>query len=274
MTLSGVRMRNLTKLMSFLSVFLFWHHVHAAKAPEQKLTDLYGALLEDHTREGRNDGLAVRLVDYPALTGDERWSSLIALLATYPKEELSSAEARKAFYLNAYNILAMDMVLSNWPLRSLRSVGSLVNPVWKHDAGVVAGDPVTLSYLEHDLLRAMGDPRVHMAINCASLSCPDLRHEPYKAAVIDEQLDDQVMRFLDQDYKGMLLDSENQRVRLSSIFDWFEEDFESAGGVEQFVRGYRPDLPEAWEMDADLPYNWGVNGKLSAHTLRAMRDEF
>jgi hypothetical protein len=268
-----MRMHQLAKLVSFLSVLLFWHYAHGAKVPDNELVELYGTLLQEHTYEGQGDGLEARMVDYPALAGDERWSRLIALLANYPEENLDSLGARKAFYLNAYNILAMDMVMSHWPLRSLRSVGSLVNPVWKHDAGVAAGKSVTLSYLEHDVLRAMGDPRVHMAINCASLSCPDLRHEPYQAAVIDRQLDNQVSRFLKQDYKGSLIDTEGQRIRLSSIFAWFEEDFESAGGIESFVRRYRPDLPEAWDMRADLPYNWGVNGELSAHTLRVMRNE-
>jgi len=267
-------MPNPTKLVFLLAFVFLCQSVHAAEAPERELVELYGALLEDHTREGRNDGLPVRLVDYPALSGDDRWPRLVESVASYPAGHLSSNSQRKAFYLNAYNILAIDMVLDNWPLRSLRSVGSLVNPVWRHDAGVVAGEEVTLSYLEHEILRAMGDPRVHMAINCASLSCPDLRHEPYQAELIDQQLDDQVARFLAQEQKGILINPEEREVRLSSIFDWFEEDFESAGGVEQFVRRYRSDLPETYAVKADLPYNWGVNGKLSAHTLRAMRDEF
>ena len=267
-------MRNLTKLISFLMFVFLGQSAYADQAAEQELVELYGALLEDHTREGRDDGLPVRLVDYPALSGDDRWPELVGLVASYPAANLTSQEQRKAFYLNAYNILAMNMVLDNWPLRSLRSVGSLVKPVWKHDAGVVAGQEVTLSYLEHEVLRGLGDPRVHMAINCASLSCPDLRHEPYRSAVIDQQLDEQVTRFLKQAHKGILIDTKNQKVRLSSIFDWFEEDFESAGGVEQFVRRYRNDLPDTFVVTADLPYNWGINGKLSAHTLRAMRDEF
>jgi hypothetical protein len=266
-------MRYLTHIAAFFVLVLTWQTANAAK-PVENLEALYAQLLDDHTQEGRKDGLAVRLMDYPALAGDERWSRLVGSLSEVSAEQLQSPDARKAFYLNAYNILAIDMVVEHWPLRSLKSVGSLVNPVWKHDAGVVAGQPVTLSYLEHDVLRAMGDPRVHMAINCASLSCPDLRHEPYSASRIDQQLDDQVERFLAQDYKGMRLDRADRTARLSAIFDWFEEDFDTAGGVEGFVRRYRPDLPASWAVDADLPYNWGVNGKLSAHTLRAMRDEF
>lgn len=267
-------MRTLTKLIPVLAFVVLSQFAFADDAHEGELIDLYGALLKDHAREGRSDGLPVRLVDYPALSRDNRWSRLVELVAHYPQARLASHGQRKAFYLNAYNILAIDMVLENWPLRSLRSVGSLMNPVWKHEAGVVAGQTVTLSYLEHEVLRALGDPRVHMAINCASLSCPDLRHQPYQAALIDQQLDDQVTRFLAQKHKGILIDTDDRAIRLSSIFNWFEEDFESAGGVEQFVRRYRPELPEAFTVTADLPYNWGVNGKLSAHTLRAMRDEF
>lgn len=255
-------------------VFLLATGPVSAEASRTGLLALYAELLERYTSEGEQQGLSVRLVDYAGLRADGRWPELVQALEDYPLDSLDSDAQRMAFYLNAYNILAINKVLEHWPVRSLRSVGSLFNPVWRHDAGVVGGQQVTLSYLEHEVLRAMGDPRVHMAINCASLSCPDLRAEPYYADTLEQQLDEQAVRFLHQDGKGVRLDREARVVRLSPIFDWFEEDFEPVGGVDGFVRRYRPDLPGNWPLEADLPYRWSLNGQLSARELRALRDDF
>lgn len=244
------------------------------ESANDRLAGLYSEVLEQYSYVSSKDRLDARMVDYAALASDARWPRIIRLLAEVAPEDIASPAERKAFYLNAYNILAINKVIENWPLRSLRSVGSFISPVWKHDAGVVAGEEVTLSYLEQDVLRAMGDPRVHMAINCASLSCPDLRAEPYQADILEQQLEAQVRGFLQQDYKGILIDQDRKTVLLSSIFDWFEEDFDSYGGVERFLRRYRPDIPAGWSVEASLPYNWEINAELSAQTLRAMRDDF
>jgi hypothetical protein len=124
-------------------------------------------------------------------------------LSRVPDCRLAHARSKKAFYRNAYNIFSMNMVQQHWPLQTLRSLGFMLNPVWTHNAGVVGGETVTLRALENDVLRAMGDPRVHMAINCASMSCPDLRHEPYVSSRLDKQLDDQSVQFCNKTIKAL-----------------------------------------------------------------------
>ena len=260
-------------IMSALS-FLISSQVVASAPPLQDFNQLYSQLLEDHAQQTHLDGLPLTSVDYSSLRKDDRWPVLIEKLATMPPTAVNTPDRQKAFYLNAYNILAINKVLAHWPLRSLRSVGSFVDPVWVHDAGQVAREPVTLEYLEHKVLRGMGDPRVHMAINCASISCPDLRREAYVADRIDTQLDEQAQHFLHQKDKGLTLDEETRTVHLSVVFDWFEEDFDALGGVASFIRTYRPDLPQGWEIVADLNYNWGINSELNARLLRKMRDDF
>ncbi len=103
----------------------------------------------------------------------------------------------------------------------------------------------------------MGEPRIHLAIVCASVSCPDLRNEPYTAVKLESQLDDQVQQFLNNQGKGLKI--ENKVIRLSKIFDWFEEDFDGNGGIAGFIKKYRPDLPEL-RIKANIPYDWSVNG--------------
>lgn len=262
---------------TLLVIFVVFASAVRAQAEEpslESLNQLYSQILEDHTQPTEMEGMPLTSVDYQNLKGDERWPLVVEKLAEISVDELPTPDHQMAFYINAYNILAIDKVLANWPVRSLRSVGSMINPVWLHDAGYVAGKPVTLNYLEHGVLREMGDPRVHMAINCASISCPDLRQEPYTAEKLNDQLNDQVARFLSQEGKGLVVNSEDRTVHLSAVFDWFEEDFEAVGGVEVFVMNYRPDLKETWSYEADLGYNWGINSQLTAKMLRAMRDDF
>ncbi len=108
----------------------------------------------------------------------------------------------------------------------------------------------------------MGDARIHFAINCASLSCPDLRDEPYRAERLSIQLDTQAQLFLAQPNKGFQWS--NGEAKISKIFDWFEEDFEPKGGVLPFLSRYAPEKDRSFlkkgNLDVSyLDYNWDLN---------------
>ena len=105
--------------------------------------------------------------------------------------------------------------------------------------GVVAGKKRTLNEIEHEILRKMGEPRIHVAIVCASVSCPDLRAEAYTVEKLDSQLDDQLTLFLANPKKGLHIDKKGY-LYMSSIFKWFAEDFETKGGVRKFLAPYAP----------------------------------
>lgn len=87
---------------------------------------------------------------------------------------------------------------------------------------------------------------------------PNLRDEPYRAATLDAQLDDQARRFLANPGKGLREDG--TRLRVSKIFDWFEEDFGGPDGVKKFIARYRA-LPAEMELEATLDYDWRLNGR-------------
>lgn len=200
--------------------------------------DLWDALLAEHTREVA-DTAGVR-VDYGSLRGDPRWPALLASLAeAAPAEEPAE---RLALWINAYNVLAIDVVRRHYPVASIRDAGSLLRPVWKRPAGVVAGRSVTLDEIEHGILRPLGEPRIHAAIVCASVSCPSLRREAYRGERVEAQLEDALRRFLADPRKGSRLEAEAGVLRLSAIFDWFAEDFAAGGGVRSYLA---PRLPEA-----------------------------
>jgi hypothetical protein len=200
--------------------------------------DLWDALLARHTR-GVADAAGVR-VDYRGLSAEPRWAELLAGLAAAPAPQ--EPAARLAFWINAYNVLAIDVVLRSYPLASIRDAGSLLRPVWKHPAGTAAGRSVSLDEIEHEILRPLGEPRIHAAIVCASISCPSLRREAFRAERLEAQLEAALRGFLADPRKGSRLESGAEALRLSAIFDWFAEDFAARGGV----RGYlAPRLPEA-----------------------------
>lgn len=228
-----------------------------AQAAEPDWT-LYQALLTAHVTPGTRNGVNLHVVDYARLRADPRFAQVIAELEVFPLRNLATREERLAFHINAYNLFALKMVADHWPLDSIKDVGNLWRPVWKRKAGSLGGEAVSLDDIEHARLRPMGEPRMHLAIVCASVSCPDLRAEPYRAAQLDAQLADQAQQFLNNPAKGLRVDGNTAHV--SKIFDWFGEDFAPLGGIAGFVRKFHP-LPEAITVKADLPYDWQVNAR-------------
>jgi len=225
---------------------------------------LYSRLLERHTRAV--DDLVGTRVDYPALARSADWKRLVASLDGADPAALHTRDQKLAFWINVYNVLALDVVARNWPVESIRDVGSLFSPVWKRPAGRVGGRSVSLDEVEHEIVRPLGDPRAHAAVVCASTSCPSLRREPYAAERLDAQLDDAMQTWLASEGKGLRVDRAANTVWLSKIFDWFAEDFEAAGGARAFATRYAPESEQTWLRSNGnsarvrfLDYDWDVN---------------
>jgi hypothetical protein len=218
----------------------------------------YGQLLERHLSRRSAAGIELAWLDYSALRQDLAFPRIVQQLAAYPTENLKTREERLAFHINAYNILAIKTVLEHWPVESIKDAGNLLRPIWKRPTGELGGKPMSLDEIESGL-RKLGEPRIHMAIVCASKSCPDLRREPYTAAKLEEQLADAATAFLNNPGKGLRV--ENGAIRVSKIFDWSGGDFEAAGGVAAFLTRFHAALPADPPVKADLPYDWSLNGR-------------
>ncbi len=240
------------KNLLFAAGFLFFSWIVNAAEPDWAS---YKRVLS-HVKPGTKNGVALMLVDYSAIKAEGSLVKAYQELSKFKLENLSSREEKLAFYINAYNILALKMVTDHWPVDSIKDVGSLFSKVWDKPAGELGGKPITLGEVEHKILRPMGEPRIHLAIVCASVSCPDLRNEPYTAAQLDKQLDEQTRRFLDNPDKGLKIDKD--ALLVSKIFDWFEKDFAVQGGVKAFIKHYRADAPDL-KIKPDIPYDWAVN---------------
>ncbi len=209
-------------------------------------------------------------VDYAALKRDDQ-PAFDAYLAT-----LSGACAadyakwtngeKLAFWINAYNAFTVRLVLNHYPVESIRKIGWLPLGAFREPfipmPGLKGGN-VSLNHIEHRTLRgAFREPRTHFALVCAARSCPALRPEAYRGADLDRQLDEQGRAFLGDPAKNRL-DTPDRVLYLSSIFDWFREDFAAASGsLWAFVAPYLgvavTDPPPRIEF---LDYDWRLNDR-------------
>jgi hypothetical protein len=180
-----------------------------------------------------------------------------------------------AFYINAYNAFTLALVAqqlphdqSTWKRWSIKDAGGWYTSVWNYYTFELAGTRVTLDHLEHTLLRPLGEPRIHFAINCASRSCPVLSSNPYIGAELISQLDEAVRRFTRNPTQMRLHDGV---IMTNPILSWFADDFTASGGVAPFLIPYtqRPELANALKSGVKVTYfiyDWSLNMATAAAT--------
>jgi len=234
-------------------------------------------LLKKHVRFVQ-DGNASR-VDYAGFARDR--AQLKAVLDDYQKVTLAEFDAwgkprQQAFLINAYNAFTVEKILRRYPdIKSIRDYGTVFGNPWKDKFFTLFGTPAYLDFIEHETLRKDGaydDPRVHVAVVCASIGCPMLRNEAFVAERLDAQLDDAMRRFL-SDRTRNRYNSASGKLEVSKIFDWYGKDFEKGhkgySSVKATLGRYADllaDRPEdraairAGKVDVGfLDYDWGLN---------------
>jgi hypothetical protein len=233
----------------------------------------YEALLKRHVKSAAKiDGITVNAVDYASLARDAKrpdsdYALLLKELAAFDPATLKSREEKIAFWVNVYNIAAMKTIIDNYPVESIRSkkINWLGLP-WSRKAITVGGKEYALAEIENDiLLDTFKDLRIHFGINCASVSCADLRPEPYRSAVLFKQLEEQGLRLLADRKKGMRIDREGKKVYLSQIFKFDKKHFDAlGGGALVFLKPYIPPedrmIFESGSLRVEhLDYDWNAN---------------
>ncbi len=203
-------------------------------------------------------------VDYPCFIKRKgELEDYFALLQeNVPNESWSKAE-RLAYWINAYNAYTVGLILSYYPIGSIKDIGpSLqiprINTPWQIDFIPLGDKPINLDNIEHDIIRTQfGEPRIHFALVCAAISCPKLRNEAYEAARLEEQLDDQAGDFLRNPIKNQL---KRDKVSLSRIFLWYGSDFKKEG--ISLIDYLNEHTTTGIKKDADITYmkyDWRLN---------------
>jgi Protein of unknown function, DUF547 len=236
----------------------------------------YAQVLREHVRPPR--------VDYAALkTGRASLDAAVAAFAqpTTAEEQKWTREERLAFWINAYNAFTLRAIVDHYPIRASwltlapRNSIRQIDGVWTTITWQAAGRTLTLDDIEHRILRPeFKEPRVHFAVNCASIGCPPLAAEPYRAATLETQLDEAARRYF-ASAQGLRIDRDTLHV--SKILEWYGEDFvarfapDAPAGrdrIERAVRGVvaRFGPPEAaalaWTPAVRvrfLDYDWSLN---------------
>jgi hypothetical protein len=218
------------------------------------------------------DGISVNAVDYTGLSQDASkpdspYSLLLKELAAFDPGTLESREEKMAFWLNVYNIAANKTIVDHYPVDSIRSrkINWLGLP-WGRKAIMVGGKEYSLEEIEFGkLVEGYKDLRVHFGINCASVSCADLRIEPYRSAGLFKELEEQGKRFLADPKKGLRIERQKNKVYLSQVFKFDKKHFDAfAGGAIMFILPYVADEDREYlrsgKYDAEfLDYDWNAN---------------
>lgn len=164
------------------------------------------------------------LVDYSALaSGREGLDRFIAELSGLSSQEFSGMNRNQqmALWINAYNGITLRSIIDHYPVKSIKDIDG----VWKKKEWHVAGRTVTLNGIENDILRPQyKDPRVHFALNCASIGCPPLLKQPFLASKLEEQLDWAAASFVKNPARTRF-DTDKAEIHTSELFTWFGEDF-------------------------------------------------
>jgi len=185
-------------------------------------------------------------------------------LTAVPVTKLKRAE-QKVYWINLYNALTVNSVLDHYPLKSIRDIksGWFSAGPWDLKLIRVEGIELTLNDIEHRILRPLWqDNRVHYALNCASLGCPNLQPEPFTAKNSEYLLEQAARDFINSP-RGVHFDEDS--LVLSSIYDWFQADF-GADEIEviKYLQTYAsPALAEqlrGFHGTVSYQYDWNLNG--------------
>ncbi|MBE7383350.1 MAG: DUF547 domain-containing protein [Leptolyngbya sp. SIO1E4] len=219
------------------------------------------------------------MIDYAALQQDrqalDEVNAAIAIVSDETYNSWTEAE-QIAYWVNAYNSITLASIINQEPIKaSIKDIPG----VWRITKHPVQSDNKTLDNIEHQELRAnFNEPRIHAALVCAAISCPPLRTEPFTGESLDAQLDDQVEKFLAKP-DGLRIDQAEGKVYLSTIFEWFGEDWIPTYGTDEgftgsaseravlnFISNYVSEEEKAYLMAGDyqvsyINYDWSLNSQ-------------
>ncbi|MEM7575544.1 MAG: DUF547 domain-containing protein [Bacteroidota bacterium] len=200
------------------------------------------------------------MVDYPGFLEESgSLQDYLDLLADNPPGTNWTEEETLAYWINAYNAFTVKLIIDHYPLESIKDIsggGGIVASPWDLKFFQIGGVDFDLGTIEHEIIRKdFSEPRIHFAINCASISCPVLRREAFEADRLDQQLNDQARQFLQDSSKNQVSARE---TKLSKIFSWFQSDFNRNVPLLTYLQQFAPDLDPNNSVTY-LEYDWGLN---------------
>jgi len=219
----------------------------------QAQTSIFDSLLQKNVdKTGR--------VDYQSLKNNETLldNYLAYIQNNEPTKEWSSNK-KKAFWINTYNAYTIKIILNNYPLKSIRDIKIDGKTAWKIPFVKVGQKRYTLDQIEQEILRKkFNDPRIHVGINCASVSCPRLWNFAFTEDNIASSLDNLMKEFINNTTRNKI--SKNN-LEISEIFNWFSKDFMKNGTIINYLNTYAAIKISEKASIKYLTYDWSLNKK-------------
>ena len=204
------------------------------------------------------------MVDYKGFIREKaKLESYLKLLSeNAPDRKTWSKNQQLAYWINAYNAFTVKLIVDNYPVKSIRDLGPqlkipLIKDVWHYKFFKIGGVESSLDEIEHSIIRKEFDePRIHFAINCASVSCPPLLNEAFTAEKLESQLQKVAIGFINDPTRNKITPDQAQ---ISSIFSWFQGDFTKKGSLIDFLNLYSKVKIKPNAKISHLDYNWNLN---------------
>ena len=212
-------------------------------------------MLRSHVRQGQ--------VDYRGFKENrDLLKTYLELISNNAPNESWSQDEKLAYWINAYNAFTIDLILENYPIKSIKDILKgpnipFIRSPWDLKFFRIGGKKMDLNDIEHSILRKeFNEPKVHFAIVCASKSCPKLRNEAYEPTRIESQLKEQAQDFINDPIKNII---ETDQTTISKIFLWFGGDFKKDGSLISFLNHYtKQKISEETNIDF-MDYDWSLN---------------
>jgi len=219
----------------------------------QAQTSIFDSLLQKNVdKTGR--------VDYQSLKNNETLlDNYLAYIQNNEPTKDWSSNKKKAFWINTYNAYTIKIILNNYPLKSIRDIKIDGKTAWKIPFVKVGQKRYTLDQIEHEILRKkFNDPRIHVGINCASVSCPRLWDFAFTEDNIASSLDNLMKEFINDTTRNKI---SKKNVALSEIFNWFSKDFIKNGTIINYLNTYAAIKISEKASIKYLTYDWSLNKK-------------
>ena len=229
----------------FFILLLFW----ALQLKAQ--TIILDNLLKKHVN---NNGW----VNYTTFKNElEKLDNYIVYLTKTTPNKKWSKNKEKAFWINAYNAYTIKLILENYPLKSILDFKINEEDAWNIPFAKIGGKYYTLNAIEHEILRKkFNDPRIHVGINCASVSCPKLANFAFTEKNVDSKLEDLMKKFINDNSRNKI---NSKKIKLSKIFEWFTEDFTKKGSLIDYLNQYSSIKINKKAKISFLNYDWKLN---------------
>jgi len=229
----------------FFILLLFW----ALQLKAQ--TIILDNLLKKHVN---NNGW----VNYTTFKNElEKLDNYIVYLTKTTPNKKWSKNKEKAFWINAYNAYTIKLILENYPLKSILDFKINEEDAWNIPFAKIGGKYYTLNVIEHEILRKkFNDPRIHVGINCASVSCPKLANFAFTEKNVDSKLEDLMKKFINDNSRNKI---NSKKIKLSKIFEWFTEDFTKKGSLIDYLNQYSSIKINKKAKISFLNYDWKLN---------------